>query len=148
MSPEMKCLTNREAIDASEYDIHLPSLLDRFRAAGIEPVVIADTPYFETEVPTCISRNRNQIDLCAPGDAEPRLIEVEETIRRIIVDRNVGFIEPRRWLCVDGYCPPIVGNLLVYRDQSHLSATFVEWLTPVLADVVTPIVDTFSSTPR
>lgn len=144
----LRTASDRRAIAPAAYAELLPSLVDRFRADGIEPVVIADTPYFEREVPGCLTENRSRMDRCAPGDASPELIEVEETIRRIVDERQVGFIEPRRWLCVDGYCPPIVGNLLVYRDQSHLSATFVEWLTPVLADVVTPAVTTLSSTPR
>lgn len=143
----LRAASDRQAIAPAAYEEHLPGLLDTFRADGIEPVVVADTPYFEREVPGCLTENRSRMDRCAPGDASPELNAVEETIRRIVLERQVGFIEPRRWLCVEGYCPPIVGNLLVYRDQSHLSATFVEWLTPVLAGVVTPIVDTFAPSP-
>ena len=144
----LRAASDRQAIAASAYAELLPPLLDRFRADGIEPVVIADTPYFEREVPGCLTENRSRMDRCAPGDASAELIEVEETIRRVVLERQVGFIEPRRWLCVEGSCPPVVGNLLVYRDQSHVSATFVEWLTPVLADVITPAVTAFSPTPR
>lgn len=137
----LRAASDRKAIAPAAYAELLPTLLDRFRADGIEPVVIADSPYFEREVPGCLTENRSRMDRCAPGDASPELSEVEETIRRIVEERQVGFIEPRRWLCADGYCPPVVGNLLVYRDQSHLSATFVEWLTPVLADVIVPVAE-------
>lgn len=136
----LRAASDRQAIAASAYEELLPGLLDDFRADGIEPVVIADTPYFEREVPGCLVENRRRMDRCAPGAALPELQEVEATIRRVVDDRRVGLIEPRRWLCVDDYCPPVVGNLLVYRDQSHLSATFVEWLTPALVDVVIPTV--------
>ena len=67
------------------------------------------------------------------GDGAAELAAIDESMRRIADDREVGLIEPRRWLCVDGYCPPVVGNLLVYRDQSHLSATFVSWMTPLVS---------------
>jgi peptidoglycan/LPS O-acetylase OafA/YrhL len=132
----LRAASDRRAIAASEYERLLPETLSAFRADGIEPIVIADTPYFEREVPGCLAENRSRIDRCAPGDASAELQDVEARIRAIIEDLDVGFVEPRRWLCVEGYCPPIVGNLLVYRDQSHLSAAFVEWLTPVIADVV------------
>ena len=141
----LRAASDRQAIAASAFAELLPPLVDRFRADGIEPVVIADSPYFEREVPGCLTENRRRMDRCAPGDASPELSEVEETIRRVVFDRGVGFIEPRKWLCTDGYCPPVVGNLLVYRDQSHLSATFVEWLTPVVAAVVTPVVNHLAS---
>lgn len=137
----LRAASDRKAIAPSAYEELLPGLLDTLRADDIEPVVIADTPYFEREIPGCIAENRSRLDRCAPGDAAPELAEVEETIRRIVEDRRVGFIEPRRWLCVEGYCPPVVGNLLVYRDQSHLSATIVEWLAPVLASVVASVVE-------
>jgi hypothetical protein len=137
----LRAASDRKAIAPSAYEELLPGLLDTLRADGIEPVVIADTPYFEREIPGCIAENRSRLDRCAPGDAAPELAEVEETIRRVVEDRRVGFVEPRRWLCVEGYCPPVVGNLLVYRDQSHLSATIVEWLAPVLASVVASVVE-------
>ena len=136
----LRAASDRQAIAASEYERLLPGLIDSFRADGIEPIVIADTPYFESEVPGCLANNRSRIDRCAPGDAFPELQLVEETMRQVVEERQVGFVEPRRWLCVESYCPPIVGNLLVYRDQSHLSATFVEWLTPALADILTPAI--------
>jgi peptidoglycan/LPS O-acetylase OafA/YrhL len=136
----LRAASDRQAIAASEYERLLPGLIDSFRVDGIEPIVIADTPYFESEVPGCLANNRSRIDRCAPGDAFPELQLVEETMRRVVNERQVGFVEPRRWLCVESYCPPIVGNLLVYRDQSHLSATFVEWLTPALADILTPAI--------
>jgi peptidoglycan/LPS O-acetylase OafA/YrhL len=136
----LRAASDRQAIAASEYERLFPGLIDSFRADGIEPIVIADTPYFESEVPGCLADNRSRVDRCAPGDAFPELQLVEDTMRRVVNERQVGFVEPRRWLCVESYCPPIVGNLLVYRDQSHLSATFVEWLTPALADILTPAV--------
>jgi len=137
----LRAASDRRAIAASEYERLLPETLSSFKVDGIEPIVIADTPYFEREVPGCLAENRSRVDRCAPGDASAELQEVEARIRAIIEDLDVGFVEPRRWLCVEGYCPPIVGNLLVYRDQSHLSATFVQWLTPVVADVVVGAVE-------
>jgi hypothetical protein len=65
---------------------------------------------------------------------------VEEVIRATTVEREVSFVEPRRWLCSNDVCPVIVGNLLVYRDGHHLSNRFMKWLTPVVADVLVPFV--------
>jgi len=129
----LRAASDQDAIGVDEWDALLPALVDSFRADGIEPVLIADSPYLEDEVPGCLAANRSRVDRCAPGNATPELAVIDDSLRRVAADREVGLIEPRRWLCVDGYCPPVVGNLLVYRDQSHLSATFVQWLTPLLA---------------
>jgi hypothetical protein len=41
-------------------------------------------------------------------------------------------VEPIRWLCTATSCPVIVGNLLVYRDRQHISASYGRWLAPVI----------------
>jgi len=129
----LRAASDQEAIGLEEWESLLPALVDSFRADGIEPILIGDSPYLEDEVPGCIAANRSRVDRCAPGEAAAELAAIDESMRRIADDREVGLIEPRRWLCVDGYCPPVVGNLLVYRDQSHLSATFVSWMTPLVS---------------
>jgi hypothetical protein len=48
-----------------------------------------------------------------------------------VVDTNL-------WVCSGDRCPPIVGNMLVYKDNGgHLSNTFSQWLAPV----VRPLLD-------
>jgi hypothetical protein len=36
------------------------------------------------------------------------------------------------WLCTAQTCPVIVGNLLVYRDESHLSTAYSSLLARLL----------------
>lgn len=52
--------------------------------------------------------------------------------------KSVGadVIDPEPWLCAEGTCPVIVGNLLVYRDDNHLTATFSRWLAPIMATIL------------
>ena len=35
-------------------------------------------------------------------------------------------------MCSDTYCPAVVGNILLWHDFHHLSATFVRSLVPAL----------------
>ena len=39
-------------------------------------------------------------------------------------------VEP--WMCTATTCPVMVGNVLVYRDDNHLSDTFARWLAPIM----------------
>lgn len=34
--------------------------------------------------------------------------------------------------CVDGRCPLVIGHVLAYRDQTHITATFSKTLAPYL----------------
>jgi hypothetical protein len=88
-----------------------------------------------------VSAHRSSIQVCAPGAPTADDQAVEDVIRETTVAHEVSFIEPRKWLCSNGTCPVIVGNLLVYRDGHHLSNRFMTWLTPVVAEVLVPFVE-------
>ena len=131
---------DRSAIKPEVWAAQLGPLLDGLRADGIEPVVLGDTPDPPDDVPKCVSSHRTSVQVCAAGEPTAADRAVEDTIRSVTVGREVGFIEPRRWLCANGVCPVIVGNLLVYRDGHHLSNRFMKWLTPALSEVLVPFV--------
>ncbi|MFW8745782.1 SGNH hydrolase domain-containing protein, partial [Mesorhizobium japonicum] len=42
------------------------------------------------------------------------------------------------YFCSD-VCPPIIGNMLVYRDSHHMTATFSAALAGPLADRLLPV---------
>ena len=39
-------------------------------------------------------------------------------------------VDTSSWYCADGYCPPVIGNILVYRDGNHLSLAYLNSLVP------------------
>ena len=36
------------------------------------------------------------------------------------------------WLCTTSACAAMVGSLLAYRDDNHLTTTYTTWLSPLL----------------
>jgi hypothetical protein len=47
--------------------------------------------------------------------------------------KGVTVIDPTPWFCTATACPVIVGNVLVFRDPSHMTATWSRLLAPQLA---------------
>ncbi|WP_370457879.1 SGNH hydrolase domain-containing protein [Actinoplanes sp. OR16] len=45
-------------------------------------------------------------------------------------------VDPARWLCAGGICPPVIGNALVYRDTSHMSVGYSRALAPLVQKTV------------
>ena len=41
--------------------------------------------------------------------------------------------------CTDSTCPVVVGNVIVFRDYSHLSADYSRLLGPILGDALGPL---------
>jgi SGNH domain (fused to AT3 domains) len=42
-------------------------------------------------------------------------------------------IDPTSWFCADDKCLSVIGNYLVYRDQSHVTASCMRFLVPELS---------------
>ena len=137
---ELRDARDRKAIKSDVWAELLGPLLDGLRSDGIEPVVLGDTPDPPDDVPKCVSAQRNSVQSCASGEMSDAARAVDDVVRTITVERGVSFVEPRKWLCSNRICPVIVGNLLVYRDSHHISNRFMQWLTPVVADVLVPFV--------
>jgi hypothetical protein len=45
----------------------------------------------------------------------------------------VRLIDVAPMLCRDGTCPAVIGNVIVYRNDAHLTATYVRTLTTWLS---------------
>ena len=45
-------------------------------------------------------------------------------------------VDPVGWICSNGTCPAVVGNVLAYRDQTHLTTAFSAWLAPLASTVL------------
>ena len=50
--------------------------------------------------------------------------------REVAAKYDADFIPTSDWMCTDTACPVIVGNVLMYRDNSHITATASEFLAP------------------
>ncbi len=49
---------------------------------------------------------------------------------------GMGFIDPTTWVCPSSACPAVIGNLLVYQNAGHLTATFAAALTSRLGSAI------------
>ncbi len=119
----------------------LPPLLESLRADGIEPILLADTPNPADPVPDCLSRNPRRISACVTRAEDRWSGRIDAVLSELAKSAAVGLVEPSRWLCHRGSCPAVVGNLLVYRDENHVSDAAMAWLTPLIEGVIGPPLD-------
>ena len=106
------------------------------RASGARVVVLSDTPYAGRDgqsVPECVSAHLESLRDCAfttaTGLEQPRRRALQAAAARAA---GATVVDTLGWFCADGACPVIVGNLLVYRDEHHLTTPYATWLAPVV----------------
>jgi hypothetical protein len=136
--------SNQLPIWQKDWRTGLQGTINDMRRLGAEPVLFADTPYPGRDVPTCLSSNINKVSNCAllaNRSFREDIVEVREDLAR---DNNVSLLQTRDWFCTKTVCPPIVGNILVYRDDNHITTVYAEFLAPLIGSTLSPVVDWFS----
>jgi SGNH domain (fused to AT3 domains) len=110
--------------------------LERLIPAAGRVILMADTPTSRFDPPACLSQHRASVLACAtPVEKaidEPWLAAE----RQVVAQTGVGFIDPTYWVCPTSPCPAVVGNLLVYQNAGHLSATYAAALTDRLGAAI------------
>ena len=110
--------------------------LERLIPAAGRVVLMADTPTSQFDPAVCLSAHRSSVLACATpvGKAiDEAWLAVE---RQVVAETGVGFIDPTTWVCPSSPCPAVIGNLLVYENAGHLTATFAAALTDHLGSAI------------
>jgi hypothetical protein len=112
-------------------------VLRRLRAAADDVVVITDTPRVPLDAPACVSEHMKELRRCAfarrPASAKARA--VSDALRGV---DGVRMLDPTDLLCLEDLCPSVIGDVLVYRNSGHLTASFAATMGPWLGRRLPP----------
>jgi len=110
----------------------LVSIWDELGDAGIPVAALSDTPNSgEIEsIPECVADHRDDPDACTIENSEgigtpPMRDAVQEVPSATLIDLTDV-------ICPDGTCRPVFGDVLIQRDGSHVTDTFVREVAPAL----------------
>ena len=98
-------------------------------------VVLGDTPHMERDVPPCLSGARF-ISSCVTPRGKALAPAHDAVERTAAFSKGDQFVSPNRLVCPYDPCPVIIGDLLLWRDKSHLTATYARQLAPFLGEIV------------
>jgi peptidoglycan/LPS O-acetylase OafA/YrhL len=104
----------------------------RLDAEGIPVLALRDNPRFDHSVPDCVQTRPEDIGGCGVNRADvyrptPPWADLPD------VPPNVTFVDIADAVCDAERCPPVIGNVLVYMDDNHLTATYSTSMSDLLA---------------
>jgi peptidoglycan/LPS O-acetylase OafA/YrhL len=113
-----------------------PGFVEQWRRldeAGIPVLAVRDNPRFDFSMPECATQGdparcgAPREDLYTPSPPWAALGDLPE---------NVRFLDLADTVCEPDFCPAAIGNVLVYLDDNHLSASYAATMGPLIRDEV------------
>ena len=103
--------------------------------AGLDRVsrriaVVGDVPQHMDDADDCVAAHPDNLEACALTQADARAPQPLMHAARGIA--HVRRIDPTPQFCPREECPAVIGNVLVYRNSNHITATYAatldDWL--------------------
>jgi peptidoglycan/LPS O-acetylase OafA/YrhL len=125
-----------------------PGFVEQWRRLsdlGIPVLAVRDNPRFDAVMPDCVLRSREaaaEDGSSAPDGAPcgaPRAeLYAEPPPWTAFPDLppTVTFLDIADAVCDPGFCPAEIGNVLVYMDDNHLTASYATSMAPLVEDQV------------
>ncbi len=121
-------LTHKEAPFETEVPRYLEGIKP-FTDAGIEVVGIRDNPRFTTNMPECVQTKGEDAAECNVPLQES--LAASSPLDAYGKVSRLHLMDMSDFICADGTCPAVVGNVYVYKDDNHLTKTYVQSMIPM-----------------
>jgi len=114
------------------YEEGLTDAVTELTTAGIQVMLLADTPRPGIDVPECLASEESVV-ACSVSreDASTRSLH-----QQVALDLELSFIDMAPFICTPSLCPAVIDGTIVWRDDSHMTATYVRYLAPALKQAV------------
>ena len=91
-------------------------------------------------VPDCIASNIADISLCNKPREEviSKVSPIQQAVNR---SKNATLIDMNDHICHANICRVVVGNVFVYRDQHHLTASYARTTSRFLEAKLLPLLN-------
>lgn len=108
------------------------STVQTLNNAGIKVVAIRDTPRIPQLVPECLEKTPTDYTGC--GAKRIDVFSDESPTDAVAAGLpGTSFLDFTDYLCDETFCPAVIGNVIVYKDDNHITRTYMETLEPVFA---------------
>jgi peptidoglycan/LPS O-acetylase OafA/YrhL len=136
--------TNNIAPDGSplgpeEWTIGLETTLNQIRLPSTARLILGDIPHMsQPSPPDCLARHIHNVQACSTPRAVAMTAEHGDIERQVAADTSAQYLDVTPWLC-SSVCTAIVGDMVVYLNQDHITATYATYLTGAVEAAVAPL---------
>jgi hypothetical protein len=100
-------------------------------------VFMSDIPVPNYDMPGCVAQHLDNAKQCNFEVKNAYIYpERHKALAPAIQKAGFAVVDPQKWMCTSTTCPAVIGNYLVYRNATHMSAHFSTWLAPMVAPLL------------
>jgi hypothetical protein len=104
--------------------------------AAAHLLVLGDTPHLTIDPPRCLAAHPHDISACETTRGKSENHKHDNVESATASQNGASFVSLNALVCSYDPCPVLAGNVVMWRNTSHLTATWVTKLWPSLAAVV------------
>ncbi|GAA0794609.1 SGNH hydrolase domain-containing protein [Spirilliplanes yamanashiensis] len=125
----------KKDISQQQWEQGLARTIAKVNATGAQAVVLGDMAYLEQSAPECLAAHDSDVAACARPASEA-VLSAHNAGEAAATEKAGGrYVGISDWFCTD-VCEPIIGRMVVYQNQYHISAAYSRHLSKVVADAV------------
>ncbi|GIM95133.1 SGNH hydrolase domain-containing protein [Paractinoplanes toevensis] len=124
-----------ELVTPAQWETGLVDTLTTIGRSASRVIVLGDTPVLDRSAPDCLAAHASDIASCFTTSTKATARVWNAADEAAAKETGAGYVSVLPWLCRE-ICTPVIGNILVYRNQFHLTGTYARMLTGVLEDAL------------
>ncbi len=100
-------------------------------------VILGDIPRWRGPL-DCLALHTNNVQACSKPVGPVTEATYNDAERGVAEEAGVPFIDVTPWFC-DSVCSPVIGNMVVYTNEYHVTSTYARYLGNALEAVLVPL---------
>ena len=108
---------------------------------GTRIIAIRDNPAANADTVACVARHLLEANDFCSLDRAHALGAFDGHAAAALATAGASVIDLSDVYCDATRCPAVIGNVVVYRDENHITATFARTLGPTLTERLRPLID-------
>ena len=110
-----------------------PKALTRLSSYTKRLIVMGNNPSMTQDSVTCASKPKANLGLCISGRTQAGNSQYNSIEKSAALGVGGTYIDTVDLACSQYLCPVVINNIFVYFDQWHFTASYVNWLLPVIS---------------
>ena len=109
----------------------------RLQQMQLKIIAVRDTPFMGFHVPTCVDINGADSQRCSRPREQALAADLRLPLEALSgKGQAIHFIDMSDYFCTRDSCPAVAGNILIYKDSSHVSTLYMKSLSGFLAEAI------------